>query len=470
MTETLDVSPVAPGDVLAGKYRVERVLGIGGMGVVVAAMHLQLQQTVALKFALPSALQSPAAVERFLREARAAVRLKSEHVAKVLDVGTLETGAPYMVMEYLDGSDLGGVVTKLGPLPIESAADYVLQACEALAEAHSLGIIHRDLKPQNLFLTQSVGGAALVKVLDFGISKMTMGIDSSLTQTSTVMGSPLYMSPEQMRSARNADARSDIWALGVILFELLTGDVPFNAETMPELCLKVVTDLPRAVSDFRGDVPRGLTDAITKCLEKDPKARFQNAAELAAALEPFAPASSKNAATRARMVLSTEQVRGSFPSLSQLPPTPISQATTQGAVTGDTKAAPAPKSKTPLYIALAGFVILVSGAAIVMSIVSRPTAPAAAGSSPLSSTRTATMVAPPPGPSVATAATAPPVASLPATTTASARSASAVTAPPVLRGYPVGTTAPVVTTAAPTVQTATAAPTATDDGLPRTRH
>lgn len=303
MSVAKEQSPVNVGDVLAGKYRVDRVLGVGGMGVVVAATHLQLHQTVALKFILKSAVEADAAVARFLREARAAARLKSEHVAKVLDVGTLENGAPYMVMEFLEGADLAQVLAQAGPLDPQTAADYVLQACEAIAEAHGYGIIHRDLKPQNLFLTYGVGGSPLVKVLDFGISKTVEGVESALTRTSTLMGSPLYMSPEQMRSARDVDVRTDVWALGVILFELLSGQAPFHAETLPELCLKVVQDPPRSLAELRANVPPELVAVVSRCLEKNPAARYANAAELAEALAPFASPSGGRMAERARLAL-----------------------------------------------------------------------------------------------------------------------------------------------------------------------
>jgi serine/threonine-protein kinase len=283
--------PVEIGQVLAGKYKVEDVLGIGGMGVVVAARHLQLDQRVALKFLRPEAMQSAEAVERFQREARSAVRLRSEHVAKVTDVGTLDTGAPYMVMEYLEGADLSRVVHATGSITIEEGVHFVLQACEAIAEAHSLGIIHRDLKPQNLFVTRRVDGKPLIKVLDFGISKtLDTQAGLSLTRTSSIMGSPLYMSPEQMRSSKNVDQRSDIWALGVILYELLTGRVPFEAEAIPELCLKVVQDPVEPPRQLRPDVSEGLNAVVVKCLEKEPNHRFSNVAELAAALEPYSEA------------------------------------------------------------------------------------------------------------------------------------------------------------------------------------
>jgi serine/threonine-protein kinase len=188
-----------PGEVLAGKYMVDQVLGQGGMGVVVAGRHVQLGNRVAIKFLLPGAAQHPEATARFLREARAAVQIQSEHVARVSDVGTLDNGAPYMVMEFLNGSDLGQVLAARGaPFAIEEGVSYLLQACEAIAEAHALGIVHRDLKPANLFLTQRADGSALVKVLDFGISKVMAGhdADASITATATVMGSPAYMSPE----------------------------------------------------------------------------------------------------------------------------------------------------------------------------------------------------------------------------------------------------------------------------------
>ena len=298
-------APVAEGDILAGKYKVERVLGAGGMGVVVAARHLQLDQLVALKFVLQSGADDRTMTERFLREAKAAVRLKSEHVAKVLDVGTLETGAPYIVMEYLEGTNLAEVIAHDVPIAAEVACDYLIQACEALSEAHTLGIVHRDLKPQNLFLTKGVGGAPLVKVLDFGISKIQQPEGAhNLTQTSTVIGSPLYMAPEQMRSARNADSRSDIWALGVVLYELLTRALPFEAETITDLAIKIVQDPFPALDTLRPDLPVDLATVVSRCLEKDPASRFADAGELASALEPFASAASRVLADRARKVVS----------------------------------------------------------------------------------------------------------------------------------------------------------------------
>jgi serine/threonine protein kinase len=281
--------PVHEGDILAGKFRVESVLGVGGMGVVVAARHLDLDQRFAIKFMLPEAMRDPQMAERFLREARNAVRLASPHVARVLDVGTLENGAPYMVMEFLDGTDLRAIARPETLAPLHDVLIMMEQACEGVAEAHALGIVHRDIKPHNLFLTRKANGRICIKVLDFGISKTmeaTLGLDSnSLTSATSIMGSPHYMAPEQMRSAHTVDARADVWALGVCLYQFLTGHVPFEAETMLELGAKVLHEQPIPITHYRPDLPRELSDIVRICLEKDPQKRFASAAQLCSALE-----------------------------------------------------------------------------------------------------------------------------------------------------------------------------------------
>ena len=285
------------GDLVAGKYEVERVLGVGGMGVVVAARHRQLGELVAIKLLHADAAMDGEAVARLLREARATISIKSEHVVRVIDVGTLETGSPYILMEYLSGSDLGELVQKNGHLAVRDAVDYVLQACEAIAEAHARGIVHRDLKPSNLFLTERADdGSSLVKVLDFGISKALVPEDASpttqahmsLTATRAVFGSPLYMSPEQVRSAKRVDERTDIWALGIILHELLTGSLPFFGETTPGVLASIVADPPEPLRKRRPDAPEGLETVILHCLVKDVNQRLQSVTDLAKALAPFA--------------------------------------------------------------------------------------------------------------------------------------------------------------------------------------
>jgi serine/threonine-protein kinase len=283
---------VRPGALLADKYRVERILGLGGMGVVVAAWHVQLEERVAIKFLLPAMLGDAASVQRFLREAKACVRIKGEHVVRVFDVGTLANGAPYMVMEFLEGMDLSGFIAERGPLLVEEAVDFVLQACVALADAHRLGVVHRDLKPSNLFCVPRSDGQRTIKVLDFGISKVSdaagSGAGLSMTKTSAVMGSPLYMSPEQMRSSKEVDSRTDIWALGVILFELLAARPPFDGTSLTEVAVKVATEPPPPLRSVRPDAPPGLEAAIARCLQKDPRARFPDVGQLAGALSEFA--------------------------------------------------------------------------------------------------------------------------------------------------------------------------------------
>ncbi len=271
------------GQVFLGKYRVEAVIGQGGMGVVCEVTHLQLNQRLAMKMLREDVLVDPEAVERFMREAQAAAKLKSEYVAKVTDVGALESGAPYMVMEYLEGHDLGALIDQRGTLQAPWTCDLMLQTAEALSEAHSLGIVHRDIKPTNLFVTWRPDGTALIKVLDFGISKTTLGTDMHLTQTQSLLGTPAYMSPEQMRSARLVDARTDIWSLGSVMYELLEGRKPFEAESFSEMCVKVAVDPPSVMSL----TPRQLQPVVLRCLAKTPEQRYQTMAEFARDLVPF---------------------------------------------------------------------------------------------------------------------------------------------------------------------------------------
>jgi eukaryotic-like serine/threonine-protein kinase len=280
-------STLAPGTILAGKYRVTRILGQGGMGVVVEAQHIQLDDRVALKFLLPEYANHPEASERFLREARAAVKIKSEHVARVSDVGTLDTGSPYMVMEYLQGEDLSNMLEKSGPLNVQDAVDFIIQGCEAINEAHGYGIVHRDIKPANLFVTRRQDGSPLVKVLDFGISKtMGSGVDG-LTRTTATMGSALYMSPEQMRQSKGVDHRTDIYSLGITLYELLAGKQPFYANTLPELCAEVLTGSPTPLLQVRQDVSSQFAVVLERGYARERDHRYQTVSEFVFALAPF---------------------------------------------------------------------------------------------------------------------------------------------------------------------------------------
>lgn len=282
--ETVSAQPITVGDILLGKYRVERVLGKGGMGMVLGVRHLGLDDVFALKVLLPGAVHGPGAVERFLREARVTARLQSDHVAKVFDVDRLDEDRPYMVMEYLRGTDLKQALRERGPLPVSEAIEYVLQACEALAEAHAQGVVHRDIKPSNLFLAGRPNGAVCVKLIDFGISKVLGPEGVDLTGSGVAMGSPLYMSPEQMTRAKGVGMLTDIWALGTVLYELVTGKAPFAAESFAAVAARVLKDEPPPPSHVRPDVPAWLDAVVMRCLQKAPEGRYQTADELAIAL------------------------------------------------------------------------------------------------------------------------------------------------------------------------------------------
>lgn len=275
------------GHLLDERYRLERVIGEGGMGVVFAARHVELNELVAVKVLHSSSAIDEEHLERFLREARLAAKIKNEHVVRVLDVARGRGATPpYIAMEYLEGVDLAELLASRGPLPATEAVDYVLQACEAVMEAHQLGIVHRDLKPSNLLLARRSDGAPLIKVLDFGISKAHEE-DSKLTTTRAVFGSPAYMSPEQIRSAKHVDQRSDVWALAVVLFEILTGRLPFVGETATSILAAVAADPPLSLAHY-ADVPDGLQEAIERCLVKDRDRRVGSILEMASVLAPFA--------------------------------------------------------------------------------------------------------------------------------------------------------------------------------------
>lgn len=283
------IAGVHPGDVVGERYRIETILGAGAMGVVVAARHIELDDPVAIKFLSQDLLDNSNALGRFQREARAAARIKHEHVIRVYDVGKLPSGVPYLVMERLDGSDLATLLHDEGPLPLGESLRCVREACAGIAEAHRLGIVHRDIKPSNLFCVRRPNARPSVKVLDFGISKLTEPAPGgSMTGTSHMLGSPSYMSPEQMRAPNRVDHRTDIWSLGVVLYELATGTLPFGGSSYPELCLSVTSDNPEPPRARCPDLPVELEAIVLKCLRKNRDDRYANVDELAQALDRFA--------------------------------------------------------------------------------------------------------------------------------------------------------------------------------------
>ena len=393
------------GAVVCAKYRVERLIGRGGMGTVMLAHHLRLDEDVALKFLNPQAMKKPDVVARFEREARAVVKLKSPHVTRVLDVEVAENGTPFIVMEYLEGQTLAGLVRGGAALPVDLAVEYMLQTCEAVAEAHAMGIVHRDLKPGNLFLTTGADGSAVVKVLDFGVSKIgsldkTSGAEIE-TLPDAVVGSPPYMSPEQLRSSKQVDARTDIWSLGVVLFEIVTGRMPFAADNLHEHYTKLMIEpapLPRQV---RADLPAKLDAIVGRCLQREPADRYANIAELARDLADLAAVTSPQAGAPGRARASAERVertlattRTARTSRPSLPAPPIALPPSLHTTNDETKlTAPRRARRTARIAMVAASIAVLATAAFVVTKLRTPTANATAPATPPATATTIANVA-----------------------------------------------------------------------------
>jgi serine/threonine-protein kinase len=279
----------AAGDVIGGKYRVDALAASGGMAAIFSGQHLVLGQRVAIKVMMAESVHE-AAVERFMREAQAAARVETEHVTRVMDAGLLDNGLPFLVMEFLEGCDLAALLTSRGPLPHAEVVDLVLEALEGLAHVHAAGIVHRDLKPSNLFLARRPDGSNVVKVLDFGVSKSLVEPQDDRVKALTgnvVIGSPVYMSPEQVRNARSVDARSDIWSLAVAMYELMTGALPFDGDGVGEVLAQILDGQARPMRAHRPEIPHGLDAVIGRCFHRDREQRPGDVAELARDLAPF---------------------------------------------------------------------------------------------------------------------------------------------------------------------------------------
>jgi eukaryotic-like serine/threonine-protein kinase len=373
--DDLPTNAPRPGEVFEDVYRVGRMLGVGGVGFVFAAQQLATGDPVAIKMLLPEHARNSEVVERFLREGRIARRIESPHCTRVFDVATTAEGTPYLVMEYLEGVDLDTVLEKRGHIPYEQAVDWVLEACEGIAAAHATKTVHRDLKPANLFLAK-IGRREVVKVLDFGISK-SMALDTKslqMTRTSTILGSPYYMSPEQFKSSRDVDERADIWSLGVILFELVSGKLPFDAPSLAELSVRILmNEAPPLTSP--GGVPPRLANVVATCLRTDPALRFTNLADLADAIaihgSPKARASAQRIVAALGMPAERASTRRTVPSLADtspvaasLPPPPASDPRTPRLAASNAALArtipAALSSSTGLMLAAAGLLIILS--------------------------------------------------------------------------------------------------------------
>ncbi len=268
------------------------------MGVVLRGRD-EANRPVAIKVLLPEAVQHPEAVPRFVNEARAARELTSEHSVRVYDAGTTDGGLPYMVMELLEGQDLATVLEQRGTFSVPDACDAIIDACDALAEAHARGMVHRDLKPANLFAARGPDGRTRVKVLDFGVSKVAAQMrQAALTSTGTALGTPHYMAPEQLKSAKGADARADVWSLGVVLYELLSGKMPFDGQSFGILFMQILSEEPKPLASLRPDLPPALCETVHRCMKKNRDERYSDLAALVASLARFASPSGAAAAQR----------------------------------------------------------------------------------------------------------------------------------------------------------------------------
>ncbi len=432
------------GDVLLGKYLLESCLGEGGMGVVFAARHELLGQRVAVKLVQPSLIANSEAVARFVNEARASARIENDHVARVLDVGTVD-GIPYMVLEYLDGEDLEHLIERRGLLHVAEIIDLLLEAIEGVAHAHALGIVHRDLKPSNLFLAKRQDGTARVKVLDFGISKMADAGAQNVTRTNSILGSPLYMSPEQLRSSKDVDQRCDIWAFGVILYQLLTGAPPFMGDNAVALFASIQESDPPTMLGVRSDaaITAELEATVLKCLKRKPAERFASLAELAISLAPFAtPRGARTVENTVRILGGPQNVLATIPDVQvqsgpavhRLGDTTVDgrQLQTVGSWADAASGARKPKRSPALYLLFALPPIVVVGA-VALFLVGRaaPIASPAVALPPASSVAAASSVVAAPSESVA-----PPPAPTEAASTASSEPV------PTVAPKPIATTAP----------------------------
>ena len=441
------------GQTLGGKYAIVRLLGEGGMAFVFEASHQRLQQRVAIKLLTPEFARDPELVKRFEREARAVARLRTKHVARVMDVDSTPEGIPYIVMEFLEGRDLDAELVARTRIPLGEAVDYILQACAGMLEAHGMGIVHRDLKPANLFLAKEhAGDDRVVKVLDFGISKI-VGEATRLTGAGAVLGTVMYMSPEQVRAEPNVDTRADIWALGVILYELIAGRTPWDGHSH-QIAAAIVSRDPPDIRTF-AQVPDTVATTLRTMLQRDPARRFATVREVVASLAPFAPTGSIGAGIVEQIAMGQSGARSRPSGQGQVPTHTIPMGSRPGALEAASKAAqaggplvgPAPsaptaparvgrRSRSRLVLMLAVAVGLLGAAGVVLILVTAwqhqtpAGTPATAHSLSVTPSASVTVTAAPQPPAVSVEMTAAPPS------TGTARRPNATSEAPSLRPAP----------------------------------
>ncbi|WP_437683297.1 serine/threonine-protein kinase [Sorangium sp. So ce131] len=473
------------GEIIDGKYRIVRLLGQGGMGAVFEGENVRIRRRVAIKLLHATISSQAESVARFEREAQAAARIGSDHICEVLDLGLLPDGTRYMVMEYLDGETLGAKLQRSGRLGPEVTVPVMVQVLEALGAAHAAGIIHRDLKPDNIFVIPTKAGLSnFVKVLDFGVSKFSQlaGGEMSMTRTGAVVGTPYYMSPEQARGSNPVDQRTDIYAMGVVLYQATTGQVPFDAATFNELLFKIVLEAAPTPQQLVPDLDAEFSGIIQKAMAREPGARFQSCAEFKSALLAWAAArpslallntgrtsfhrlslpSSPDATATPATSATTPWVNQTGPTAPGLSNTPQLTANSWGAASGVTGRATRPPSKAPLFVALAaGGTLLGTGLAVWLAFGSSGTTGSATADTSAVTT-TATEPPPPPEPTrspepiVSATATEPPPppTAEPSASAAPAASSAIAKPPPPVQKPPQQTRTPPVVKPPPVVPTA----------------
>ncbi len=453
MTSTPDVPVLPQGTLVGGRYRIVRAIGSGGMGVVYEAVHDTLGQRLALKILNGDLARSADLAKRLEREAKTLARLESPHIARVIDVDVAPGAMPFMAMELLIGNDLDDEIVRRTSIPWREAVGWVLEACEAMRAAHANGIVHRDLKPANLFLHQA-DGRRVVKVLDFGISKITAAQDVAVTLTQSVIGTPLYMSPEQMTRPREVDLRTDVWALGLVLYELVTGVAPFEAETPQAVAILIATKEPEPMSALMPGLPPGLDSVVLRAIRKAPAERFQSATELAEALAAVlqgranvdaVPAAGRAVAGHEAAIASTG-VRARDPSL-------------ENTVAVIAERPPRPARSPAVWIALGGAAVVFgsvgiwlatrAGASPVAGEASAPSQTAAAASAAATATAPPEEAPPTVTPMTSSSAVASAAAVQPSTSATVGSAPAAPRSPPRHTGEAPSTAAPPTTTGKP---------------------